>query len=485
MAHERHTLPKRRTNGMNEHETKNVGNIGHIVKAVGPIIDVQFGSLMPPLGRALYVPSFDLYLEVVEYSEHKTVRCIALAATESIQHGMEVIDTQQPLSIPLGKDILGRVLNTFGKPLDNLAPYTVEESRPIVQQPPDYFSVNSTLEIYQTGVKAIDFFAPFPKGGKIGLFGGAGVGKTVIITELIHNIVSVMQGLSVFIGVGERTREGHELVEELRNKKLLENVALIYGQMNETPGVRYRAAHAGLTVAEYLRDVYAKDILLFIDNVFRYSQAGNEISTILGRLPSDTGYQPTLGQEIGEIEERIASTDKGAITSAQAVYVPADDFNDPAVETILSKLDSSVILSRDLVRKRIYPAIDPLMSTSILIDRSHVGDDHFEAVHDARKMLQRNDDLQSIISVLGKDELSPEDRNIVDRAGKLQMFFTQPFYSSENYTGVPGAYVSIQDTVKGAKKIISGEVDMIPEDFFYLKSTIESVEEAWQTSKKN
>lgn len=459
-------------------------NIGVVVKAVGPIIDVQFASLMPPLGRALYIPSFDLYLEVVEYGEHNTVRCIALSSTEAIQHGVQVLDTLHPLSIPLGKGVLGRVLNTFGKPLDNLPPYDVEESRPILQSPPDFFDVNSTLEIYETGVKAIDFFAPFPKGGKIGLFGGAGVGKTVIITELIHNIVSVMQGLSVFIGVGERTREGHELVEELTEKKLLENVSLIYGQMNETPGVRYRAAHAGLTVAEYLRDTFGKDILLFIDNVFRYTQAGNEISTILGRLPSDTGYQPTLGQEIGEIEERIASTDRGAITSAQAVYVPADDFNDPAVETILSKLDSNVILSRDLVRKRIYPAIDPLRSTSILIDRIHVGDGHFETVHDARKILQRNEDLQSIISVLGKDELSPEDRSIVDRAGKLQMFFTQPFYSSENYTGIPGAYVSLIETVKGAEKIIRGDVDHIPEEMFYLKSTIESVEEAWEASSR-
>lgn len=287
----------------------------------------------------------------------------------------------------------------------------------------------------------------------------------------------------MFIGVGERTREGHELVEELRDKKLLENVSLVYGQMNETPGVRYRAAHAGLTVAEYLRDTYSKDVLLFIDNVFRYTQAGNEISTILGRLPSDTGYQPTLGQEIGEIEERIASTDKGAITSAQAVYVPADDFNDPAVETILNKLDSSVILSRDLVRKRIYPAIDPLRSNSILIDKSYIGEAHYEAVRDARKILQRNEDLQSIISVLGKDELSPEDRNIVDRAGKLQMFFTQPFYSSQNYTGMEGAYVPLEATVEGARQIISGAVDDIPEEHFYLKSTIESVREAWQQSE--
>jgi F-type H+-transporting ATPase subunit beta len=458
---------------------------GHVVRAVGPIIDVQFSGLLPPLGRALRITAMNLLLEVLEYAEGQTVRCMALSPTETVQHGMEVIDTQEQVSIPLGKGILGRVVNTFGNPLDNKPQFEVEERRPIFQAPPDYEHVNGKLEIYVTGIKSIDFYAPFPKGGKIGLFGGAGVGKTVIITELIHNIVSVMQGLSVFIGVGERTREGHELIEELREKNLLENVSLLYGQMNETPGVRFRAAHAGLTVAEYLRDTFQKDILLFIDNVFRFTQAGNEISTILGRLPSDTGYQPTLGQEIGQVEERIASTDKGAITSAQAIYVPADDFNDPAVETILSKLDASVILSRELAKKRIYPAIDNLRSTSILLDRIHIGDEHFEAVHAARKILQRNDELQSIISVLGKDELSEEDRLIVDRAGKLTQFFTQPFYSSENYTGVKGAYVPLADTVKGARKIINGDVDEIPEEYFYLKGTIEEVERAWQQKKEH
>lgn len=459
-------------------------NKGTVVRATGPIVDVRFSTLVPPLGRALLVPSHNLILEVIEYAEHKTVRCIALNTTDTIFFGVEVIDTQHPVSVPLGKGILGRVVNTFGSPLDNLPQYDIEEYRPIVQQPPAFAEVDGKLEIYETGIKVIDFFAPFPKGGKIGMFGGAGVGKTVIITELIHNIVSVMQGLSVFIGVGERTREGHELIEELREKGFLGNVSLIYGQMNETPGIRYRAAHAGLTVAEYLRDTFSKDVLLFIDNVFRYAQAGNEISTILGRLPSDTGYQPTLGREIGEIEERIASTEKGAITSAQAVYVPADDFNDPAVETILKKLDSSVILSRDLVRKRIYPAVDPLRSSSILIDRLLIGDAHFNGVREARKILQRNEELQSIISVLGKDELSPADRLIVDRAGKLQKFFTQPFFSSENYTGIKGQYVSLKDTVDGVTKIINGECDDIPEDMFYLKGSLEGILEEWQKKKE-
>lgn len=459
-------------------------NKGRVVRAVGPIIDVQFNGLVPPLGRALIIAPLSLYMEVVEYAEDKTVRCMALSSTETVQYGMEVIDTQAPVSIPVGRDILGRVLNTFGRPLDNKGEITAEEWRPIFQNPPSYFEVNEKLEIYETGIKAIDFFAPFPKGGKIGLFGGAGVGKTIIITELIHNIVSAMQGLSVFIGVGERTREGHELIEELREKKLLDNISLIFGQMNETPGVRFRAAHAGLTVAEYLRDTFEKDVLLFIDNVFRYAQAGNEISTILGRLPSDTGYQPTLGQEIGQIEERIASTNKGAITSAQAVYVPADDFNDPAVETILSKLDASVIISRDLAKKRIYPAIDNLSSTSILIDRLHIGDNHFNAVRAARKILERNEELKSIISVLGKDELSEEDRTTVDRAGKLIKFFTQPFFSSEKYNGISGVYVPLEQTIIGAKKIVSGKLDEIPEDYFYLKGTIDEVEAEWQKTAK-
>jgi F-type H+/Na+-transporting ATPase subunit beta len=459
--------------------------IGIVVRGVGPIIDVEFETLMPPLGRALQLENHDLMLEVIEYINGKTVRCLALNSTDTVGHGMRVIDTLQPVSIPLGKGVLGRVINAFGAPLDNQPPYEVEEFRAVQQHPPDFEDIQSSLELYVTGIKAIDFFSPFPKGGKIGLFGGAGVGKTVIITELIHNIVTESEGLSVFIGVGERTREGHELIEELRDKQLLGKVALVYGQMNETPGVRFRAAHAGLTVSEYLRDTYNKDVLLFIDNIFRYAQAGNEISTILGRLPSDTGYQPTLGQEIGQIQERISSTQKGAITSAQAVYVPADDFSDPAVETILSKLDASVILSRDLAKKRIYPAIDPLKSTSVLLDKIHVGEEHYAAAQLARKTLERNEELKSIISVLGKDELSVDDRAIVDRAGKLIKFFTQPFYSSENYTGTKGKFVDIKDTVKGVRRIVSGEVDKIPEDYFYMKGTIDEIEEEWLRKAEN
>jgi F-type H+/Na+-transporting ATPase subunit beta len=458
----------------------NTENSGSIVRGVGPIIDVEFTRLMPPLGRALTVQKTGLMLEVIEYINENTVRCLALSSTDAIAHGMVVIDTQSPVSVPLGPGVLGRVLNAFGEPLDNGGPFEAVEHRAVNQPAPDFADVESKLEIYETGIKAIDFFSPFPKGGKIGLFGGAGVGKTVIITELIHNIVSAMQGLSVFIGVGERTREGHELIEELRDKDLLKSVSLVYGQMNETPGVRFRAAHAGLTVAEYLRDTYGKDVLLFIDNIFRYAQAGNEISTILGRMPSDTGYQPTLGQEIGQIQERITSTKQGAITSAQAVYVPADDFSDPAVETISSKLDASVILSRDLAKMRIYPAIDALRSASVLVNKKYIDEQHFAAVQLARQVLERNEELKSIISVLGKDELSPTDRRSVDRAEKLIKFLTQPFYTSENYTGMPGKYVPLKDTVKGVRKIVTGELDEIPVDLFYMKGTIDEVEALWQ-----
>lgn len=465
---------------MSELERGSQVNEGIVVSAKGPVVDVKFSHLVPPIGRALFVPSHNLMLEVTEYTEGKVVRCIALNSTESVYYGLTVIDTQNPLSIPLGREIMGRVINTFGVPLDNKPQFTIEEYRPIVQKPPDFNEVDSRLEVYETGIKAIDFFAPFPKGGKIGMFGGAGVGKTVIITELIHNIISVMKGLSVFIGIGERTREGHELIHEMRQKGLLEKVSLLYGQMNETPGVRYRAAHAGLTVAEYLRDTYNKDVLLFIDNVFRFAQAGNELSTMLGRAPSDTGYQPTLGREIGEIQERIVSTSRGAITSAQAVYVPADDFNDPAVETILGKLDSRVILSRELIRKRIYPAIDPLRSGSVLIDQNFISPKHAQAVADVRKILQRNQELQTIISVLGKGELSAADRTIADRAGKLQKFFTQPFFSSENYTGTPGKYVSAEETLNGVIKIVEGACDHIPEELFYMQGTLREVELEWE-----
>lgn len=466
-------------------DTVRQGNSGVVVRAVGPVVDVYFELLVPPIGRCLFIADDKLYIEVVEYLDNKVVRCMALGSTDGVALNALVEDTHDPVKMPLGKSILGRVVNMFGQPLDAGPPIVPETYRPIVISPPEFGAVQSKLEVYETGIKTIDFFAPFPRGGKIGLFGGAGVGKTVMITELIHNIISSIQGYSVFIGVGERTREGFELVEELRNKQLLDNVALVYGQMNETPGVRFRAAHAGLTTAEYLRDTYQKDILLFIDNVFRYAQAGSEVSTILGRLPSDTGYQPTLGQEIGQVEERITSTANGAITSAQAIYVPADDFSDPAVQTIMGNLDASVVLSRDLAKKKIYPAIDPLHSASVLLEPSYVGQEHYDTAQEARKVLERYDELKSIIAVLGVDELSPEDRLAVDRANKITKFFTQPFYSSQDYNGLKGVYVTIVDTVKGVKKIVSGEMDQVPEEHFYMAGNIEDVESKWQQAQSS
>jgi F-type H+-transporting ATPase subunit beta len=386
--------------------------------------------------------------------------------------------------MPLSPNILGRVLDAFGRPLDDGGPIQPTEYRAIDQPPPSFTEVQSDLTFFETGIKAIDFFAPFPKGGKIGLFGGAGVGKTVIITELIHNIVQVNQGLSVFLGVGERSREGFELIEELRTKNLLKDTTLVFGQMNETPGVRFRAALAGLTVAEYLRDTMKKDVLLFIDNVFRYAQAGSEISMILGRMPSDTGYQPTLGQEIGQIEERIVSTKSGAITSAQAVYVPADDFSDPAVQTILGSLDASVLLSRELAKKKIYPAIDPLKSTSIMLGK-HFSPDHYVAATRARQALERLNELRNIVAILGVDELTPEDRVTVNRARKLTQFFSQPFFTSEVFSGRKGVYVPLPRTVDGVSRILSGEVDEIPEDLFYMAGEIGEVEERWQAQKRS
>jgi len=460
-------------------------NKGEVVQAMGPIVDVYFSYLIPPVGRSLQIEESKLLLEVVEYVKGNIVRCIALGPTDNVRNGSEVKDLKQELKIPVSKKILGRVLNVFGEPIDGKPAYEVEDYQSIYKPAPGFNEIKSKFEIFETGIKSIDFFAPFPKGGKIGFFGGAGVGKTVIITELIHNIAQTQKGLSVFIGVGERSREGFELIEELRSKKVIESVALIYGQMNETPGVRFKVAYSGLTVAEYLRDSLKKDILLFIDNVFRFAQAGSEVSTILGRMPSETGYQPTLSQEIGQIEERIVSTSSGSITSAQAIYVPADDFADPAVQAILAHLDSVVVLSRDMAEKKIYPAIDHLKSTSVILNPDYVSEEHFRNVEIARKILERYDELQNIIAILGMDELSPTDRTIVERARKLIKFFSQPFYTSGAYTGKEGVYVKLSDTIAGVEKITSGDLDKIPEDYFYMVGKIDEVEQKWQTKQNS
>jgi len=451
-------------------------NRGCIVQATGPIIDVYFSSLTPPIGRSLYTQKDNLCLEVVEYLKSNIVRCVALGTTDGINKGEIVIDSKEPIKIPVSTKILGRVVNMFGQPIDGGEPIEAEEYREVVRDAPVFQSVKSKFEIFETGIKAIDFFSPFPKGGKIGLFGGAGVGKTVIITELIHNIVFAQGGVSVFIGIGERSREGYELIEELKNRKVIDKVALVYGQMNETPGVRFKVAYSGLTIAEYLREALKKDILLFIDNVFRFAQAGSEVSTILGRMPSETGYQPTLGQEVGQIEERIVSTDKGSITSAQAIYVPADDFTDPAVQSILSHLDSSVVLSREMTQKKIYPAVNHLKSTSVILNPLYINEDHYHAIEIARKMLERFNSLQNIIAILGIEELSAEDRLTVERARKLINFFSQPFFTSEEYTGKKGKYVTLAQTIEGVQKITSGEFDKIAEDAFYMIGDISEVE---------
>ncbi|OQB05187.1 MAG: ATP synthase subunit beta [bacterium ADurb.Bin212] len=460
-------------------------NKGKIIQATGVVVDVYFSYMIPPIGRKLIIEDSGLLLEVVEYLKNSTVRCLALGETHSVKRGSIVIDTKEKVRIPLGKDVIGRVLNIFCEPLDDKPPYETEEYREIERSAPSFSAIDSDLKIFETGVKTIDFFAPFPEGGKIGFFGGAGVGKSVIITELIHNIVYSHQGVSVFLGVGERTREGYELVEELKSKDLLKTSVLIFGQMNETPGIRSRVALTGLTIAEYIRDVLKKDVLLFVDNVFRYAQAGSEISTILGRMPSDTGYQPTLSQDIGLIEERIVSTPDGAITSAQAVYVPADDFSDPSVQTILNHLDSSVVLSRELSEKKIYPAIDPLKSTSVILNPVYIDQEHFDCVQSARKVLERYNELKNIIAILGIEELSPQDRVTVERAKKIQKFFSQPFFTSEAYTGIKGVFVPLNDTVTGVRSIINGELDDVPEDYFYMIGSINEAKERWQKEKKN
>lgn len=459
-------------------------NNGFITKVSGPIVDVFFTKTLPPLNNVLKVEETDLLLEVSDHLKNKVARCIALGPTDNLKKNQKVVDTKSPISIPLGKDILGRVVNVFGAPIDG-SKITKEETRTIHGKPPSFEEVSSKIEILQTGIKAIDFFAPFPKGSKIGFFGGAGVGKTVLITELIHNIAMKYSGLSVFCGVGERTREGEELIRELEEKKVIDKIALVMGQMNESPGVRFRTVLTGITVTEYLRDAFGTDILLFIDNIFRFVQAGSEMSTILGRVPSETGYQSTLYQELGEVEERITTTSKGSITSVQAVYVPADDFSDPAVQAVMNHLDSSVVLSRKIAKERIYPAIDPLLSNSVIISPEFIEMQHYVIVKSAYKVLEKYDSLQNIIAILGVEELSEQDRLLVSRAKKMIKFMSQPFHTSEAFTGMKGVFVDLKDTVSGVEKILSGELDEISEESFYMAGNIDEVKAKWEKSKKS
>ena len=459
---------------------------GKIVQVSGPVIDVEFeGSYLPAIKDALYVIQ-DGKKKVMEVSQHtgnNVVRCIMLAASEGLCKDMEVIATGSGISVPVGEKTLGRLFNVLGDTLDDGAKLDDEEHWSIHRNPPSFAEQSPVVEMLQTGIKVIDLLAPYAKGGKIGLFGGAGVGKTVLIQELIRNIAAESGGYSIFTGVGERSREGNDLWTEMKESGVLEKTALVFGQMNEPPGARMRVAETGLTMAEYFRDVKRQDVLLFIDNIFRFVQAGSEVSALLGRMPSAVGYQPTLATDLGELQERIASTTKGSITSVQAVYVPADDLTDPAPATTFSHLDATTVLSRKIVEQGIYPAVDPLESTPRILEPNVVGEEHYNVARRVQEVLQKYKELQDIIAILGMEELSEDDKLTVYRARKIQRFLSQPFHVAENFTGTPGKYVPVEDTVKGFKAILDGEMDEYPEAAFFNVGTIEDVKAKAETLK--
>jgi F-type H+-transporting ATPase subunit beta len=475
-------------------------NIGRVIQVSGPAVDVQFEeATMPPIYQSLQVVSegFDVpnpvnvILEVQQHIGEGRVRCIAMESTEGMVRGMKVIDLDGPITVPVGEATLGRVLNVIGEPVDELGPINAKERRPIHRPAPLFDEQSTSEEMFETGVKVIDLIQPFLKGGKIGLFGGAGVGKTVIIQELINNVASKHGGVSVFAGVGERTREGTDLWLEFQESGVIDlkhltksKAALVYGQMTEPPGARLRVALTGLTLAEYFRDEQGSDTLLFIDNIFRFTQAGSEVSTLLGRMPSAVGYQPNLATEMGELQERITSTKKGSVTSVQAIYVPADDLTDPAPATTFAHLDATTVLSRPLTEIGIYPAVDPLASTSRILTPRVVGEEHYNVAQGVKRILQRYKDLQDIIAILGIDELSDEDKTTVTRARKVQRFLSQPFHVAEIFTGAPGKYVKVEDTVRSFKEIIEGKHDDIPEQAFLMKGAIEDVLEAAEKFKE-
>lgn len=453
-------------------------NIGKISQIIGPVIDVRFeNTKLPSINDALLVELKDskLILEVASEIGDSVVRTIAMGPSDGLVRGQEVIDTGAPITVPVGEATLGRIMNVIGEPQDGLGPIKSDITSPIHRKAPTYSEQSSSVELFETGVKVIDLLQPFAKGSKVGLFGGAGVGKTVLITELINNVAQEHGGLSVFAGVGERTREGYDLFHEMKESGVLSKTALAFGQMNEPPGARMRIALTGLTLAEYFRDKKGQDVLLFIDNIFRFSQAGSEVSALLGRMPSAVGYQPTLADEMGRLQERIASTQKGSITSVQAVYVPADDITDPAPATTFTHLDASIVLSREIFSQGIYPAIDPLESNSSLLDPEIVGEEHFEVANKVISILQKYKELQDIIAILGMDELSDEDKTIVLRARRIAKFLSQPFHVAEIFSGIPGTFVSKEDTIRSFKEIIDGKHDNVPESKFALKGTIEDV----------
>src|SRR5450432_172275 len=474
-------------------------NAGHVIQIAGPAVDVQFPEgKLPPIYQAVKIVSdgftvpspIDVILEVQQHLGEGRVRCIAMQPTDGMVRGMKAIDQGGPISVPVGRGTLGRVMNVIGEPVDQLGPVEYEKRMPIHRLAPAFDEQATSAEMFETGVKVIDLIQPFLKGGKIGLFGGAGVGKTVVIMELINNVAKQHGGFSVFAGVGERTREGNDLWLEMSESGVIKpgdpahsKAALIYGQMTEPPGARLRVALTGLTVAEYFRDVEGADTLLFIDNIFRFTQAGSEVSALLGRMPSAVGYQPNLATEMGELQERITSTKKGSVTSVQAIYVPADDLTDPAPATAFAHLDATSVLSRQIAEIGIYPAVDPLASTSKILSPLIVGEEHYNVARAVQQVLQKYKDLQDIIAILGMDELSEDQKLTVTRARKIQRFLSQPFHVAEQFTGAPGRYVKVADTVKGFKEIVEGKHDAIPEKAFYMKGTIDEVLEAAEKSK--
>ncbi|HXF96138.1 MAG TPA: F0F1 ATP synthase subunit beta [Gemmatimonadales bacterium] len=467
-------------------QTAAARNVGRVVQVIGPVLDVEFEpERLPELYNALVVdypgdgtPPVHLVAEVQQHIGRNQVRAVAMSSTDGVVRGMEVIDTGRPITVPVGKAALGRILNVLGEPVDEGPPIPPDAERwPIHRETPKFVDLEPKTQIFETGIKVIDLIAPFVKGGKIGLFGGAGVGKTVIIMELIHNVAMGHGGRSVFCGVGERTREGNDLYLEMKESGVLDSVALIYGQMNEPPGARLRVGLSGLTVAEYFRDVEGQDVLVFIDNIFRFTQAGSEVSALLGRMPSAVGYQPTLATEMGELQERITSTKKGSITSVQAIYVPADDLTDPAPATAFSHLDATVVLSRQIFELGIYPAMDPLASSSRILDPQYVGERHYQVATEVQRILQRYKDLQDIIAILGMDELSEEDKQLVARARRVQRFLSQPFFVATQFTGLEGKYVKLEDTISSFERVVAGEFDHLPEQAFYMVGGIDEVVE--------
>ncbi|MCD6561177.1 MAG: F0F1 ATP synthase subunit beta [Deltaproteobacteria bacterium] len=464
-------------------------NEGKIIQVIGPVVDVEFpeGEL-PEILTALFItnPAINdtednLVIEVAQHLGDNVVRCIAMDITDGLVRGLAVKNSGKPIQMPVGDPVLGRILNVVGRPVDGLGPVNATEFYPIHRHAPAFEDQDTSINVLETGVKVIDLLVPFPRGGKMGMFGGAGVGKTVVMMEMIHNIAMQHGGISVFAGVGERTREGNDLYREMKESGVLEKAALIYGQMTEPPGARARVALSALTAAEYYRDEKGQDVLLFIDNIFRFTQAGSEVSALLGRIPSAVGYQPTLGTDLGELQERITSTKKGSITSVQCVYVPADDLTDPAPATTFAHLDGTVVLARTIAELGIYPAVDPLDSSSRILDPNVVGQDHYDVAMSVQQILQKYKDLQDIIAILGIDELSDEDKLTVARARRIQRFLSQPFHVAETFTGTPGKYVTVKDTIKGFREIIEGKYDELPEVAFYM---VGSVDEAQEKAEK-